>query len=135
MIAARHVEWGRAMAAQVLEIRIGDVDVLVETVPIAGSQQTSGRVGKVAKQTADAFAHAQDAILSVATSTAEMIAKTAARAAKPDRVEIEFGLRFSASGQVILGGVTGEGTLRVLLSYESKEKGGPAESRPLGPGT
>ena len=63
-----------ALAAQVIEVKVGDVVVLVETVPLAGTQQTSGLAGRAAGQAAGAFARAQDVILGVATSTAHVIA-------------------------------------------------------------
>ena len=66
----------------------------------------------------EAFGRAQDAIVEVAKSTAEMIEK-AGTAARPDRVEVEFGLKFSASGTVIMAGVSGEATLRITLGYDS----------------
>jgi hypothetical protein len=50
-----------------------------------------------------------------------VIEKAAARAARPDHVEIEFSLGFSVSGKVVMvAGATGEATLRVLLSYDTK---------------
>jgi hypothetical protein len=103
-----------------IAIRVGDVEVLVETVLVAGTEPTAGRVGKAVEQAGEAFDRAQDVIVGVAVSTAEMIGKAAARAARPDRVEVEFGLKFSATGNVIMGGVTGEAALRVLLSYDAR---------------
>ena len=64
-----------------------------------------------------AFGRAQEAIIEVAKSTAQMIEKAGA-AARPDRVEVEFGLKFSASGGVIMAGVAGEANLKVTLSYD-----------------
>ena len=46
-----------------------------------------------------------------------MIDKAGA-AARPDRVEVEFGLKFSASGGVIMAGVAGEASLKVTLGYD-----------------
>ncbi len=65
----------------------------------------------------EAFSRAQDAIVEVARSTAQMIEKAGA-AARPDRVEVEFGLKFSASGGVIMAGVAGEASLKVTLGYD-----------------
>jgi hypothetical protein len=115
-----------------IPVRVGDVEVLVEAVPVAGTEPTAGRVGRVAEQAGEAFGRAQDVIVGVAVSTAEMIGRAAARAARPDRVEVEFGLRFSATGSVIMGGVTGEATLRVLLSYDARRAGPEAASPPTG---
>ena len=65
----------------------------------------------------EAFDRAQDAIIQVARSTAQMIEKAGA-AARPDRVDVEFGLKFSASGTVIMAGVAGEASLKVTLGYD-----------------
>ena len=65
----------------------------------------------------EAFGRAQDAIIEVAKSTAQMIDKAGA-AARPDRVDVEFGLKFSASGSVIMAGVAGEASLKVTLGYD-----------------
>src|SRR5450755_764535 len=54
----------------------------------------------------------------VAKSTAQMIDKAGA-AARPDRVEVEFGLKFSANGTVIMAGVAGEASLKVTLGYDA----------------
>ena len=84
---------------------------------MAGTEATSGRTARAAGSVLEAFGRAQDAIVEVAKSTAEMIEKAGA-AAPPDRVEVEFGLKFSASGTVIMAGVAGEANLKVTLSYD-----------------
>jgi hypothetical protein len=100
-----------------IPVRVGGVEIEVETVPVAGTEPTSGRVSKAAESVADAFGRAQETIIEVARSTAVMIQR-AGDAARPDRVEVEFGLKFSASGGVIMAGVAGEATLKVALSYD-----------------
>ena len=98
-------------------MRVGSVQIEVEAVPVAGTEPTSGRVSKAAGSVVDAFGRAQETVIEVARSTAEMIERAGA-AARPDRVEVEFGLKFSASGGVIMAGVAGEATLKVTLSYD-----------------
>ncbi len=52
----------------------------------------------------------------------------AGQAARPDRVEVQFGLRFSASGGVIMAGVAGEAS---LWSRSAMTPGrGPPPGRP-----
>jgi hypothetical protein len=106
----------------------------VQTLGVAGSEPTAGRRTQQALEHAGAaFCRAQDVIVQVAKSTAEVIEQAAARAARPDHVEIEFGLGFSVTGGVIMvAGATGEATLRVLLSYDAKPADGsgkPGESQ------
>lgn len=47
----------------------------------------------------------------------ETLRKTSARAARPDQLEVEFGLKFSAKDDVIGAGAAGEATLRVKIVY------------------
>lgn len=108
-----------------IRVRVGEIELEVETVRMTGTEATSSsKPGKAAQGVLDAFDRAQDAILEVAKSTAEMIGR-AGSAARPDRVEVEFGLRFSVSGGVIIAGVAGEASLVVTLSYDTGPR--PAE--------
>jgi hypothetical protein len=119
-----------------IPVTVGDTEVLVETVVVAGTEPTAGRAQQMLESVADAFDHAQRVIVNVATSTAEMIETTAARAARPDHVEIEFGLSFSASGKIVMvAGATAGATLRVLLSYDAKPPpAGTDSAQPAVPG-
>jgi hypothetical protein len=67
--------------------------------------------------------------IKVARSTAQMIEK-AGSAARPDRVDVEFGLKFSVSGTVIMAGVAGEASLKVTLGYDVAAR--PAGARRRG---
>jgi hypothetical protein len=115
--------------SRLIPVRVGGVEIEVEAVPVAGTEPTSGRVSKAAGNVADAFGRAQETIIEVARSTAEMIDRAGA-AARPDRVEVEFGLKFSASGGVIMAGVAGEASLKVTLSYDVAAR--PAVAPPAG---
>jgi hypothetical protein len=106
---------------RLIPVRVGDVEIEVEAVPVAGTEATSGRATRAAGNVLDAFGKAQDAIIEVARSTAQMIEKAGA-AARPDRVEVEFGLKFSATGGVIMAGVAGEATLKVTLGYDTSSR-------------
>ena len=92
------------MAGPLIPVRVGDIEIEVEAVRAAGTEATSGLAAKAAGNVQEAFGRAQDVIVEVAKSTAEMIEKAGA-AARPDRVEVEFGLKFSATGSVIMAGV------------------------------
>jgi hypothetical protein len=108
---------GLVAASRLIPVRVGDIEIEVEAVPVAGTEATSGRAAKAAGNVLEAFGRAQDAIIEVARSTAEMIERAGA-AARPDRVDVEFGLKFSASGTVIMAGVAGEASLKVTLGYD-----------------
>jgi hypothetical protein len=104
--------------AGTIPVRVGDVELLVETVPVAGSEPTS-RVSDAAAEVADAFSRAQQAIVELAASTAATVGEVGRRGARPDHLEVEFGLKISAKGSVIVAGASGEATLRVKLTYDA----------------
>lgn len=105
------------MAGRVVPMQVGGVELLVETVPVAGSEQMSA-LGKAQDAVAEAFGKAQDVIVAVAESTVNTIGEMGRRAVRPDAVEVKFGLRFSAQGSVIVAGAAGEATLEVTLTYQ-----------------
>jgi hypothetical protein len=112
-----------------MPVRVDGVEILVEAVPVTGTEPTSGKVSKATGSVLDAFGRAQEAIIAVARSTAKMI-DSAGAAARPDRVEVAFGLKFSASGGVIMAGASGEASLMVTLSYDVAGRG--ASGHPAG---
>jgi hypothetical protein len=121
-------------------VRVWDIEREVEAVPAAGTEATSGRPGRAVATVLGAFGRAQDAIIEVAKSIAEMIEKAGA-AARPDRMDVEFGLRFPASGGVIMARVAEEASPKVTLSYDvtARQAAGPplaaeaSEEPPPGP--
>jgi hypothetical protein len=104
-------------AGRPIPVQVGDIQIQVEAVQVSGTEQTSGRTARAAENVVEAFSRAQDTIVEVAKSTARVIERAGA-AARPDRVEVEFGLSFSASGGVIMAGVAGAATLKVTLGYD-----------------
>lgn len=104
------------MAGQVVQLRFGGVDVLVQAVPVPGTEKTSTGPGQ---RVLDAFVQAQDVILGAAASTVEVLGKLGARAARPDKLEVEFGLGFSVKGNVVVVGGQADATLKVKLTYDA----------------
>jgi hypothetical protein len=113
-------------AGRLIPARVGDIEV--EAVPVAGTEATSGRAAKAAGNVLEAFGRAQDAIIEVARSTAQMIDRPGA-AVRPDRVDVEFGLKFSASGGVVMAEVAGEASLKLTLGYDVAAR---PSAQPLG---
>lgn len=107
------------MAGRLVPMQFGGVEVLVETVSVAGSEPTSA-VDRAGEKILDAFDRAQDVIVGTAVSTLGVIEGLAKRAARPDRFEVEFGLGFSTTGNVIVAGASADATLKVKLSYDSQ---------------
>lgn len=95
---------GVMAARQLIPVQVGDIQIQVEAVSVSGTEQTSGLSSKTAGNVLEVFGRTQDTIVEVAKSTARVI-EGAGTAARPDRVEVEFGLSFSASGGVIMAGV------------------------------
>jgi hypothetical protein len=105
--------------AQLVPVRVGAVDVLVEAVTAAGSQPTSaaGAADRAASQVSGAFERAQATIEEIAVSTARTLGNLARRVGDPAQVELEFGLKLSAKGDVIIAGVSAESSLKVKIVY------------------
>lgn len=110
------------MAVRAVPMRIGEVDLLVETVPLAGTESTS-TLDKAGDRIVDAFATARSAILEVAASTAEVVETLSTRARRPDHLEVEFGLSFTAKGNVIVAGGEAGAALRVKVVYDAAAAG------------
>jgi hypothetical protein len=110
------------MAVGVIPVVVGDVEVLVETVPVAGTEPTS-RISDAVDGVTDVFSRLQQVILELASSTAATIGAAAERGARPDRLEVEFGLKISAKGNVVVAGASAEATVNVRLSYEAAPSG------------
>jgi tetrahydromethanopterin S-methyltransferase subunit F len=96
------------------------MELLVETVIIPGTEETGSFSQRAAEWTGEAFTRAQEAIAEVAKSTVETINNLTQLAARPDHLEIEFGLSFSGTGGIVLAGASAEATLKVTLAYDAR---------------
>jgi hypothetical protein len=106
------------LSGKAMPIRIGGIEVLVETTEVAGTQPTS-KASDAADHVLDAFDRAKQTILEVAESTAGLIEEAARRGARPDQLQVEFGLKFSVQGNIIVAGATAEAALVVRLTYDA----------------
>jgi hypothetical protein len=113
------------MVGRVVPVRVGAVEVLVETVPVAGSEQTSGRLDEAGRRVVDAFDRAEEAIVEIAGKLAGTVAELGRRSTRPEQVQVQFGLKFTAQGNVIVAGASAEASLQVTISYGSPPAGGP----------
>lgn len=107
--------------SRLIPVRIGAITIEAEAVPLPGLDSSSGRVARPSRHVEEVFDRAQEAIVEVARSTARMI-ELAGQAARPDQLEVEFGLRFSAAGGVILAGIAGEASLKVTMTYDASSR-------------
>jgi len=99
-------------------MQVGGVELLVTTVVLPGSEQTSGaRMAKAAEAVVDAFDTAGAAIEAVAGKVAATVAALSAKAMAPEKLSVEFGLSFTASGGVIVAGASAQASLKVTVTY------------------
>jgi hypothetical protein len=61
------------MAERVVPMKVGGVDLLVTTVVLPGSEQTSGRLERAGEKVVDAFDGAQAAIEAIGTRMAATV--------------------------------------------------------------
>ena len=109
------------MAGQLMPMRIGDVEVLVEAVGEQWSEDTSA-LDEAGKRLLDAFAMAREVIVGAAIATAETAGKLAARSVRPDKLEVEFGLGYAIKGNVVVVSGHAESTLKVKLTYDAPDQ-------------
>jgi hypothetical protein len=107
------------VAGRVLPMRVGGMELLVEVSPVAGTEPTSTRLDRAGEAVTEAFDRAQAAIAAVAASTVATIGQLGQHAVCPETVQVKFGLKFSAQGNVIVAGASGEATLEVSLTYRT----------------
>ncbi|MEV0360261.1 CU044_2847 family protein [Nocardia sp. NPDC050697] len=95
-------------------MQFAGVEVLVETVMVPGSEPTGTGV---AERVGDVFDRARTVITAAASQTADLV-RGLGEQAKPDRVELEFGIGFSAKGNIIVAGGSADASLKVKLIYD-----------------
>jgi len=105
------------VAERVVPMQLGGVELLVTTVVLPGSEQTSGaRMAKAAEAVVDAFDAAGAAIEAVAGKVAATVVSLSQRAVAPEKLSVEFGLSFTASGGVIVAGASAQASLKVTVT-------------------
>ncbi|MFS8098789.1 hypothetical protein LFM09_16800 [Lentzea alba] len=109
------------MAGRLVPMRIGDVEVLVETIGEQWTEDTSA-LNEAGRRLLDAFEMAREVIVGAAIATADTAGKLAARSVRPDKLEVEFGLGYSIKGNVVVVSGHAESTLKVKLTYDAPEQ-------------
>lgn len=95
---------------------IGGIPVLVEALQVPGTEQTS-RADGAAERLQDMFSRAQDVIEQITMSVMKSQERIAARFRRPDSVELEFGLKFTAQGQIVVASAATEASLSIKITY------------------
>lgn len=120
-----------SMGGQVIAVLVDGVEVLVETARVAGTEPTS--IGNRAQQQlTDAFERAQDTIVALSAKVKGTARQLAERGARPDKIEVEFGLKFTAKGDVIVASGSGEVALKVIVGYDPRRVAANKDTRRAG---
>jgi Trypsin-co-occurring domain 1 len=101
-----------------IPVRLGDLEFLVEASPAVGTEPTS-RTSLSSAHIGDVFKRAQVIIADVAASTVKALHDSAAGMPRPEEMEMTFGIRFSAQGDVVVVHAGGEATLSVRLMFRA----------------
>lgn len=99
---------------------ISGVTLLVEAVPVPGSEPTSRHdsTGRVQ----DMFYRAQEVIEKIAITTGELRDRLATKSRAPDQIELQFGISFATQGQIVIAGASAQASLSVKITYHGETK-------------
>jgi hypothetical protein len=100
-----------------MPVQVGDVEVLIETSRVAGTEMTS-RTGDVAGRVVDAFGEVEAAIVALAQRVGAVVRDASTAAIRPSSLEVEFGLKVTAEGRVVVASAAAEASLVVKLCYD-----------------
>lgn len=109
MLAAR--EGMVTVASRVVRYRVGETEVGFEVDP--GSEWGDAGTGDVAGQVRDAVEPAVEAAKAVLDRIRE---------AKPDEVEVKFGVKVSGGANWVVARAAGEGSFEVTMTWRRDEK-------------
>jgi hypothetical protein len=97
---------------------IDGVPVLVEVMSAPGTEQTASPV-RPAERIHEMFVHAESVISKIAESAVRVGRQIARQAQSPNKVEVQFGLAFTAQGQIVIAKATVEASLSVKVTYDA----------------
>jgi hypothetical protein len=105
-----------------VEAQVGSSRVLVEAVEVPLPATPGGRYGteKTSKDLRDAYAQLKGLLQDVAEDMGTDLAKP--RPNWPAQIQLEFGLSFSAEGNIWVMKATGEMTCTVSMTWEKRPK-------------
>lgn len=109
------------MQSVVVETEVGGIPVLVEAVAGPGFQQTGS--SKPVAKLQGMFTRAEAVIEQLALTAVRIGERVAAQSARPDEVEVQFGLKFSATGDIVIASAGAEASLGVKVVYRDRTPG------------
>lgn len=105
------------MGTRLIETRLGNEIVLVEAVVTPGSEPTAAPA-EAAVKVLGAFDAAQRVIVDVAKRVASTGKELAERAVQPDEIQVEFSLKITTTGSIVVASGSTEALLVVKLTYK-----------------
>ena len=94
-----------------------DAPILIEFVPAAGVREVSLRAPDLQKLSADAMKSAMNTIYNTAREVTDTIGSLAA---KPSRVEVQFGITLSAEAGALIAKGGANAAFNITLTWEPK---------------
>ena len=109
-------------ATRIVSTRIGQEDVLVETVVVPGTEKLSSK-GRAVDRVQTMLDGAQSVIRSFAEETAGTVARIRQTVGSPDEVSVALGLSFATTGKIIIASSTASASITVTLTYRAAKDG------------
>ena len=106
----------------IIPARIGQEDVLVEAVVVAGTEKLSSKARAV-DRVQTMLDGAQSVIRSFAEETAGTVARIRRTVGSPDEVSVALGLSFATTGKIIIASSTASASITVTLTYRAAKDG------------
>lgn len=110
-------------ATRIVPTRIGQEDVLVEAVVVAGTEKLSSK-SRAVDRVQTMLDGAQSVIRSFAEETAGTVTRIRQTVGSPDEVSVALGLSFATTGKIIIASSTASASITVTLTYKAAKSGG-----------
>jgi len=99
----------------------GDEELLIEVVTSPGSEQASP-IGKATSSALDNLEQIESKILKIGGRLADTVSKLKSKAGDPAEVSVQFGVRLTASGSVLVSSATGECSFLIQMKYRRDDQ-------------
>lgn len=110
------------MTTRLVPVELDGETVWIEAIVPPGTEPTSSAAEKVLT----AFDAAETVMTDLAVRVVDAMRQMSEKSARPDQIEVEFGLSVSTTGGIIVASGTVEATLKVKLTYAPRPAEGSA---------
>lgn len=101
--------------SEIIEAKVNGKTIYIETEFVPGSEEVSA-AKKTMGEVENAMTQARETIISVAESLFSSV-KAIDQALTPDEFLLEFAIKFTAEGQVVVAKASAEAGIKVALTY------------------